>query len=193
MLLRQQALQHPFPKIMQRNLIASIILSAALFLGVGFGFAQYDTLIQIQDAVSQREQLLLDRQKALQSLRSFEQAHVAASSDIQRLDVFLPQKQKNDELISSIYAAAIESGAAIRDVSFGTPQPADSPRLIKTPIAISLTSGYGSLARFLASLETSLRLYNVTDVTISNSGGGSGFSFDKNLDISIKLNAFHLP
>ena len=178
---------------MQRNLIASIILSAALFLGAAFGLSQYDTLVQMEDAVAQRELLLADRQKALQSLRAFEQAHAAAAADIQRLDIFLPQKQKNDELVSSIYAAAIESGATIRDVNFGTPQPASNPRIVKTPIAISLSSGYGSLTRFLASLEASLRLYDVTDLTIANSGGSSGFSFDNNLDISLKLNAYHLP
>lgn len=177
---------------MNKNLIASILLSISLFLGLAFVLAKYDQVQELKNILTDRETLVVSRRNAFANIANFEQESLRYQSDVSRMDVFLPQKQKNDEILSAVYSAAIESGIQLNNVTLGTATQGEGKKIIATPISIDASLNYEAVTRFLSSLESSLRVFDIGEITISNNAGGAGFLSNNSLSSNIKLKVYHL-
>lgn len=177
---------------MTKTLLASILISLALFLGLAFVLTKYDQINELQVLLDERIALSESRRQAYANLNNFEQESLRYQADVARMEIFLPQKQKNEEILSAVYSSAIESGVQLNNVSLGTSTQVDGKKIITTPISIDASINYQAVTRFLSSLEASLRVFDITEVTISNDAGGSGFLSNNGLSTNIKLKVYHL-
>lgn len=177
---------------MSKKLLASILFSIALFLGFGLVLSKYDQVEALKLALAEREVISEARKKAFANVSNFEQETLRYQTDVSRMGIFLPEKQKNDEILSAIYSAGIESGIELGNVSLGTSQVIEGKKITATPIAIEGFVSYQGLTRFLTSLESSLRVFDISELSVSNNAGGNGFLSNNGLTASIKLKVYHL-
>jgi len=177
---------------MSKKLLASILFSIALFLGFGLVLSKYDQVEALKLALAEREVIYEARKKAFANVNNFEQETLRYQTDVSRMGIFLPEKQKNDEILSAIYSAGIESGIELGNVSLGTSQVIEGKKIAATPIAIEGFVSYQGLTRFLTSLESSLRIFDISELSVSNNAGGNGFLLNNGLTASIKLKVYHL-
>ncbi|MCI0479884.1 hypothetical protein L0Y59_05040 [Candidatus Uhrbacteria bacterium] len=129
----------------------------------------------------------LDRLEASQAyLDSLERSIAAAqgiSPDVlQRVDRLLPRETGIPELLVLFGETAKRNNVQISNLSFS--EESDSARLLRplstvSEVTINVNVGamnYAEFKRFLRDLETSLRLFDVSAVNFSSTGGDTGYA-----------------
>ncbi len=177
---------------MNKNIFAALITATAAALVFIVVMPEYDAIVNARTGLEQRRTTLADRQAALQNVKTLDGQYRQRQSDIKRVLSFLPETKQNDQIVASIETATIQSGIQLIGMNI-TPlsQTSSTPSAYKTTyVTINAIGGYTSLLSFLKTLEQHLRLYDIVDMTVSQST--SAGSAPDALDISIKMNAYNL-
>ena len=115
------------------------------------------------------------------------------ASDRQRIETFLPTKERIIRLITDIDGIASKHGISIASADSGEPRTDLSRSVSELPeqkiynsktIDITFSSDYANLIKFLVDLEKSLRIIDVRSITF---GQGTDFSSVYNYKVSLEV------
>lgn len=175
---------------MNKNIFAALITAVAAALVFVVVVPEYDAIVDARTAIEERRTTLADRQASLQNVKTLDGQYRQRQNDIKRVLSFLPETKQNDQIVSSVEAATIQSGIQLVGMNITPLNQSTSTAYKVTYVTINAIGGYTSLLSFLRSLEQHLRLYDIVDMTVSQAT--SAGSAENALDISIKMNAYNL-
>jgi Tfp pilus assembly protein PilO len=171
---------------------AMMLLVIGGFVATAF-FLIRPLILQIKETNANTDAQLQRLAHERQYLSSLEQSVSAAQSidevSLQNVSRALPDQTNTPSLLMQLSAAAVRNGVQIQNVTFGdvrlpTTQPgvksASSTTNIAVPFDISLSlhaASYFSLKRFLADIESSMRLMDVTGITLGAPDQYGGMSY----------------
>jgi hypothetical protein len=172
--------------------IVLMIVSIALFFlqvtplysevkGLRAESAQYD------EALGYASELETLRVELAQKLESF------PDQDLARLDHFLPRRLDTVRIILDVDGIALRNGVRLADFAVGEPKATQSQAKGKTAttntgystvsLGFTFTSSYGSASQFIRDLQRSLRLLDITMLTVKPSNTVPGqYDFNISLD-----------
>lgn len=172
---------------MTKNLIASIIASAGLFLIFFLIVPEYDAIAAARVDLGVHQALLQERTEEFQKVQSLDQDYKKHAEDIKKILVFLPETKQTDGLISNINAAVTQAGIQLSGMDVAAAQQDTAVSYRTTGVHLTLVASYAAMLNFLQSLEQNLRIFDVSELSASTQQNASG-----GLNISIKINAYNL-
>jgi Tfp pilus assembly protein PilO len=124
-----------------------------------------------------------DKEKQINNLRSLETSLASISSEVQKLSIALPKKEKISELIVQVDAIAKGQGLTVNSIApsqanseelavLGSSEESTEPTIGQYAFTISVTGEYASLVSFLQNIEANLRPINIQKADFA-SGSGS--------------------
>ncbi|MEK7583473.1 MAG: type 4a pilus biogenesis protein PilO [Patescibacteria group bacterium] len=171
---------------MNKNLFATILISAELILFFLVVLPRFDDWSAAREAHTQRTALLADTEAAQKNIVKLNQDYVGQQASINKILLALPRKKQLDYLTSSLQAAAQQSGLELRSISFGDAAKKKGEYQV-IEMHIELFGRYPALLTMLGNLEQSLRLYDVSRIQVSELSGSTG-----SLNITLDLVAYSL-
>lgn len=175
---------------MNKHIWSAVIVAIAGGLFFVLVLPEFKAISGVREDIKQRKAILAERQSALQNIKTLDSQYNQRQSDIKKVLTFLPEDKRNDEIISSIQAASIQSGIQLTGLGITPQTQTKSNAYLTTFISVDGIGSYGSLLTFLRELEQYLRLYDIVDLNISHATtAGAGTDA---LNISIKINTYNL-
>ena len=124
-----------------------------------------------------------DKEKQINNLRSLETSLASISSEVQKLSIALPKKEKISELIVQVDAIAKGQGLTVNSIApsqanseelavLGSSEESTEPTIGQYAFTISVTGEYAGLVSFLQNIEANLRPINIQKADFA-SGSGS--------------------
>lgn len=169
--------------------IIFILLSAGLFFG--FIDPTYNDIQKILEEEKKFDQAL-DKSKELQRVRDklLSKYNTFSTNDLTRLTKLLPDNVDNVRLVLDIDHIASAYGMRIRDVvvrkaqsrQAGVIGPSEKP-YESVMLSFSLTSSYENLIQFIKDIEKSLRIVDVTEISLIPSRIGDDNLYEYNIGI----------
>lgn len=174
---------------MDKKLISALVAGVSIFGVFAFVLPAYSSIKVLRTAIVEREAALAEKRSIMEKISSLNKEIESGRTDINKLGLLIPPAKSVPELISTIEAAAAQSGLAVAEVKFSQ-QSSDNQEASHKKINTEarLTGSYVSAFNFLKIIEQNLRLADVESVNITQIPGGS-FS---NLGITVKFSAYYL-
>jgi|SRR3989344_5474779 len=172
---------------MTKHFLGIILLAVAVLLVFALVLPAYDQFKQVRIVRDDRESLLQKSKTARDNITVLNRDYMDHEDLTKRLLVALPVSREVDYLTSSIQTAAATSGAQLLALAVSDPIKQEGYQSI--PAKIDLACKYPDCLRFMQSLETSLRLYDLKKISIAESSGGSTSGF---LNLNISLTTYSL-
>lgn len=173
---------------MNKNLVATIIVSVGLFLFFAMVMPQYSAISTFRSNLKQEETLYNERTAFLESFKSLNAKVKARQTDINKVVSFLPAGKRSDEIVSSLQEIAQESGLQLTSLSSSNSASTTDTGYKKMFITVEMVGTYPSLVNLLGLMEKNLRLFDINQITAISSTTSPGL-----LNINLKMNAYYLP
>ena len=168
--------------------VLAIVVLLALFVAAAF-FLFQPRILAIKETNAQTQSTLESIIAQRRYLASLEQSVAAAQSippdALARVSESLPYQVDQPALIMQLSSAAAQKGIQISSISFSPPHPVVTPvpgaagaaqagsvQVVGIQLAVNAQS-YLAMKQFLADLETSLQLMDITTLTAGTSGDGT--------------------
>ena len=180
---------------MNSNIFKYLILPFILFfaaLAIGF-WILWPLYGDTQAALLSKEQIrenLAQRKKLTENLERLISQYNEREQDIASLGKAVPSGQSIPELLVNLEAIASENGLIFGSVNF---KPKDlKAEGIKTLIAeIRVKGSYPDFLNYLKTLEKSLRIFDVTNVSFSGVSPGQISAKIDNLEFNLIVNTYY--
>lgn len=175
---------------MTKNLTASIIIAAGLFLLFVLLFPAYDSAKTARSVLKESQNILSGRQVAKENFDKLNQEYNARIEEINKVLTSLPKSKRVDQIVSSIQAGASQSGLQLRGISVGQTSASQTGSFKKTPITLTMAGTYPAFVSFLATVEKSVRIYDLAGANLAidpTASPSSGL-----LNINLSLDAYSL-
>lgn len=152
-----------------------------ILLSIGLFFMYVDPTYKIiQETLKEEEKFnhALDKSKELQEVRDrlLSRYNTFSTEELNRLSKLLPDHVDNVRLILDIDHIASAYGMRIKNVAVGNkgnkPEGVIGPDIVpyqSVSLAFSIVSSYDALKDFIRDLEKSLRIVDITDISLASS------------------------
>ncbi len=176
-----------------KNLTAAIIISIASFVFWALVLPSYNSLPVLQAAIKERGDLLASRQATLSRISSLIGEYQKRTEDLQKISTIVPEKPNTAELITALDDVTTKSGLQLQSLTLnvegGDVSTNTTSNYNTLSIETDMTGDYNAAFAFLANLEKSLRLIDMTTFSIVSPQDAKGIT---SLKFSIKANAYFL-
>ena len=171
---------------MRKLLFPIALIGLSVFLVFWYGQPTWSEIQEIQSQTAEYEKALSQASSLQDQLnQKLETRDQITEAQTQRLDTILPETLDTVRFLIELDKIATRSGMSVEDVSFsntpetfgGSPQEATQseasgqvPIYNTTQASFSVQGSYEDIQSFLSDLESSARIMDVTDLTISTQG-----------------------
>lgn len=171
----------------KKNTIAALIFALGLFLFFAFVVPTYDAIKDTQSAIEARKTHLAERQALVAKVAALNDEYQKNTVNISKIDDFIPAQFEQDQIVSSIHAISNESGIRLSELSIAEPQNTPGGLYRTSVISVNVNGQYRQFTNFLELLEHNLRLYDVSEIAITESTGvgSSGLQFQIKILVNI--------
>lgn len=181
---------------MNRNITALILLVLAVGVYFTYTSGQIAALQSIEAVNSQYSMAIADAEKLIKVRDSvLNQYNAISDTDKARLDKIVPNDVDNVRLLIDISGIAARHGLTASDIttsadtksSGGSAQTVPNPTIASgqglstVTVTFNVTTGYANFIAFLQDLERSLRILDVTNITLAASDNGN-YTYGVTLD-----------
>lgn len=173
---------------MSKTTLAAIFAAAAAFLFFILVLPEYNKVRQVKDALSARQMTLQERSSEYQTFKDLAGEYDKRQNEIAKILVFLPPNKQIDGLVSSFQQATVNTGLQLTDLGIADNSGGNDTTGYKKALAnLNLIGSYPAVMNFLKTLEQSLRLYDVTEISAAQNSGSA-----TSLNVNVKVNAYYL-
>jgi len=166
-----------------RNFLGAFVVAVALFAVFPFVLGKYQQVGEFRVALAEREQLVVDRQAALDNvtkeLDKYRTRLMGDSAD--KFAAIVPSDRSTAELISSFDAIAQESGITLGQVSFSEERQRPGATTSAVGISLQATGSYVAFLNFLSAVEESVRLMDIQSLQVGGGQDSQVLQFDVTL------------
>ena len=171
---------------MNRDLLASIVFAAGGFVFFILNVPAYEAIADAKAVLQSRQDLLVERFQLVENVKELSRQYETRKNDIGKLVVLLPQKTQLDQVISAIYTAANQNGIQLREITTSAENANLAASYRQLFIKVSSLGDYLSMLGWLRDLEQSLRIYDVSEITVSRDNVVPG-----KFNLEFKFNAYN--
>lgn len=164
-----------------KNMLAAVLISISGFLFWTQALPAYELNSILKDSISVKQELLNARTEIVQKIENLKTERSTRYSEIQRLSLVVPKTKSLPEIISTIDAMFSQSGLALGDFVLSDSALKEGLRSIN--IGVSSVGTYENLTAILSVIEKNIRLFDINNLSISESSGATGGS---ELDFEMK-------
>lgn len=153
-----------------------------------FAMPVWDEISALNDAIAEREDLLLSRTEILRKIDGLNKQYRERSSDVGKISSVVPNAKNTAELVSMVETITRQTGLQLNELTTGggnNPQ----EELQTISVELGLIGSYPSLTAFLELLEKNIRLIDVFELSASQT---SAPGEQLTLNFRIKANAYYL-
>lgn len=171
----------------KKNTIAPLIFALGLFLFFALVLPTYDAIKDAQSAIEVRKTHLAERQALIAKVTTLNEAYQKNSANIGKIDDFIPAQFEQDQIVSSLHDISNQAGVRLTELSIAEPQNAAGGLYRTSVINVNVGGQYNQFTDFLTLLEQNLRLYDVSEIAITESTGvgSSGLQFQIKILVNI--------
>lgn len=155
-----------------KQLIGAVVIAVALFLVWMLLVPQYQKIMAYRNAISERQGLLTERAGILEKIKTLNQQARTKIGDIQKFSSVVPTKKDEAGLISAFDRIAQNLGVELPEISLATTMNTKQ-NLSGVSVSLKLTGTYDQMIAFLDSIETNIRLLDISDLTAAPTAVGS--------------------
>lgn len=169
-----------------KNIISIVLIILALAVFALFTNPRYVGVRELS-VEQQRFDDALDRSKELVALRDalLSKYNSISSEDLERVSTMLPDSIDTVRLIIDIDTLASRYGMSLTDISIGLPDEArvdgtlgpSSEDFGKLSLSFTVSSTYDRFRAFMADLERSLRLVDITSLSFGPAGASGATAY----------------
>ncbi|MGD0977038.1 MAG: type 4a pilus biogenesis protein PilO [Minisyncoccia bacterium] len=152
---------------MNKDIIASIIFGASCFIFFWLAVPVYDNILDIKSATADMQSLLSERTTLRQNVSNLMQQYESRSAEIAKLMMFLPNQSRLDQIIETLQSTAGSTGIQMKDMSLASQPSTNNSPYVVTNIKIEVSGNYDLMVNYMKQLEQSLRIYDVTEISIA--------------------------
>ncbi len=170
-----------------KNIIAAAVVALAVFGFFALILPEYNNIKEARTALQERKAMLEERTALVAKVASLNEVYNTNQNNINKLGSLLPTNKHHDEIVSSIFSIAGQSGVVLSEVVVGDAANQGNGSMKQTNISVQGTGQYERIYNFLQLLEQSLRLYDVQSLNLGIKEGAGGAAAG-NLTFEIKIN-----
>ncbi|MFH1769457.1 MAG: type 4a pilus biogenesis protein PilO [Parcubacteria group bacterium] len=169
---------------MTKSIINSLILGLAVFLLAGFVWGEFNSTMDRRAQLGEKEILNKERVEALESIDRLDAEYQARISEVADLAMFLPGEKGSEYIVSSIYAGAEQSGMILESIDISDANRSDESKskYDVVGIKVSLHGDYENFLEMLDNLESSLKIYDIRNISVGAESGVGGLSINFEMD-----------
>jgi len=157
---------------MNKTLIGSLVGALGIFVLFGFVIPGYSSMRATMTERSDATDSLEEMQAARDNILKLSDEYDARSSEINKMDLFMPENERLDYLITSLEAATAQSGVQLITLGISDGSGKTDKDFAPVGAELSVNGSYTSFMTLLKTLEKSLRLFDVTTFSVSDSADG---------------------
>ena len=170
-----------------KNIIASIIISASVYLIWTAILPKYDYTSAIKDETEKRSQMLTKRQDIFQMVTNLQNTYQQRYAEFERLALVVPAAKSLPEFVSTIEKMASETGIVVTELKIEGGSGGKVLNVVN--FEINADASYDAVLNFLSLLEQNIRLMDVSFISLSKAPGDTGTNF---LSSQIKARTYYL-
>lgn len=175
---------------MNKDVLASYIFAAGCFIFFWLAVPQYDLILDIKAATTDRQQLLAERTALTQNVKQLASQYESRKTEIDKLMTFLPPKTNLDQILEAIQKTSSETGIQLRGITMSPNTGASQNPYGTTLVTMEAGGGYDTMINLMKQLEGSLQLYDSSEMSISRDQNAP---LSANLfNIEIKVSTYNL-
>jgi len=160
---------------MNKNFIASIIFALGCFIFFVLDVPQYDLLLDAKSALASEQVLLAERKTMSDNFKTLFSQMQQRANDIEKLTVVLPIRPSDDQILSALEQVVAQNGMQLRTVAVSPLKESSVSQYKRVSINIDISGLPVGVPRLLSDLESSLRIYDVAEISISKDSSTSSF------------------
>lgn len=157
---------------MSKSFIATLLLGIAALLVFVLVLPAYDELDAAKRAVREREQLLADTKAAQSNFARQSESYRANETSLARALKAVPRRGDLDYVTSSMHEATQSTGTRLTQLTVGTSHGDETNAYQRVDIQVQVEGRYQELVEFLRALENSIRIYDVSSVSLTSDSSG---------------------
>lgn len=158
-----------------RLVLAAILIIIAIGIFFAYVSPTYGE-VQALRVEERRFDEALDRSRELIAVRDqlLEKYNGFSTNNLDRLEKLLPNHIDSVRLIIDVDGIAAEHGLRVEDIGVDVSDTGvnEEETVGEATLSFSVQASYGTLKQFLADLESSLRLLDVTSISFKTAAGG---------------------
>ncbi len=166
-----------------QGLFGAILIAAAIFVFFALVMPVYDEIKAAQQAVDERQAMLIDLESALSKVKRLQGEMDGSSSDVEKAGNVITGPKNSDEVLVALETMASESGVQISNVKISDGK--KEGKFETTNVQLDGGGAYSSVQLLLGKLEANARLFDVKRISL-NEGGASSLRFN------IEMSIYHL-
>jgi len=174
--------------IINKNYLGVGLVGLAIIVLWTFGVPEWNRISLLKDAVEEREGILSARESILTKIEDLNKQYRERTSDVARISSIVPGTKGTAELVSTIEAITQQTGLQLIEITMGGgSNKQQEPQTMS--IELGLMGNYPSLTAFLDLIEKNLRIIDVFEIDISQTGTpGAQIA----LNFKVKANVYYL-
>ncbi|MDD5430634.1 MAG: hypothetical protein PHP03_00155 [Candidatus Pacebacteria bacterium] len=155
-------------------MVAVLIIIVAIIIYANFVKPEYDAAQALRGKMAAKLKIYQDQSEAVTKIQQLITKNTSAS--LGRLSLALPLKESSEDIVDQMQAIAQASGVSISSLSLNymPVTPGTSLGIIKgygtLKVLAKISGSYDSFKNFLKSLETNIRVMDVSSLKVSSTG-----------------------
>lgn len=151
-----------------QGLLGPILIAAAILVFFVLVMPLYDEIRATQQAVDERAVTLANLEDALSKVQKLKGEIDNNSRDVEKVGGIITGPKNSDEILVILETMANDSGIALSGIEMGKGKSEEKYQVIS--LKLDGASSYYSIQSFLDKMERSTRLFDVTKLSISDTG-----------------------
>lgn len=155
--------------------ISVLALLIAFILVIIFIVPKIATLKDLSTQVAKKEDELNAGKQKVEDLKRAAALIKTARSEVETMQIAVPTKEKMDEAVAQLSAAATQAGLSIQSVTIGTPSKG------MANLTVTTEGEFSNTVSFMSNIEQNLRPATFSDFSLASSQANSLISATFNL------------
>jgi Tfp pilus assembly protein PilO len=158
-----------------QGLLGPILIAAAILVFFVLVMPLYDKIKATQQAVDERTAMLANLEGALSKVQELKGEMDSNSRNVEKVSGIITGPKNSDEILVILETIANDSGIDLTGIEMGKGKSEGKYQIIN--LKLDGASSYYSIQSFLDKMERSTRLFDVTKLSMSETGVGSVLQF----------------
>ena len=156
-----------------QRILGPILIAGAIIVFFVLIMPSYDEIRAVQQAIDERTIMLADLEDALSKAKGLQVEMNDNSRDVEKVSGIITGPKNSDEILVILETIANDSGISLSGIKMS--QGKSEGRYQVVNLTMNGLSTYFSIQSFLAKMEKSTRLFDVTSLGMSDSAVGIRF------------------
>jgi len=169
-----------------------LLLATAVLGGILFAFPKYQMLVDVREAVKEREERVQRGEAVLVKLRNLQREAEKRQEDFAKIDTAIPEETALPKIYHELQLLGAQSGLVLSSIASSREKIGEGAAAVeKTTIQLQLQGSYEGVKNFLQQVKSSERMFNAQSVLLDAQDETTGTGALK-LQISIAAYALNL-